>query len=453
MTLTEITSQESLKSFLTKTPPLHSVVCFSAHWCGPCRASKPDLMSMAQSYEKDPTMEVNFGIIYEDMLGDALHSVYHIQAFPTYVLFKGEEEMGRVQGVNFDGIRKLIEKNDCKKDLGEGHALGSRGGTEKDRKNVREDRLKALEEKMKKSAQSTATPMEVEKEQDKEDEVMKDTETSNANDNKFDSTAVEQLTSMGFSVLRSQKGLLNSDGTLEGAIEWLDVHQDDPDIDDPICISVQSYKCNECNKNLSNMANLELHANKTGHSDFSESTESVTPLSAEQKAAKIAEIKDLLKAKRLERENTEKEENIDREKQRRFMGKEQSKTREDMERNALKRDAQLRRKEKLDAKRERERIRAELAKDKAERAANAGKLHSRLGVEGYNPDAIQYDQTASNDNDNAEKAKKGFVPNPKDIDDYIKKISAYRAGGDGGKCLKILHIYLRNIGKFYFVSL
>ena len=156
---------------------------------------------------------------------------------------------------------------------------------------------------------------------------------------------------------------------------------------------------------------------------------------AEQKETKIAEIKDLLTSKRNEREEQEKKDNVEREKQRRNMGKEQSKTREEMDRDALKRDAQRRRKEKLDAKRQRERIVAELAKDKAERAANAGKLHSKLGVGGYNPDAVQYDKTDSiNDDsnmniDDADKkqAKKEFSPNPKNIDDYIKKISAYRA--------------------------
>jgi hypothetical protein len=68
------------------------------------------------------------------------------------------------------------------------------------------------------------------------------------------------------------------------------------------------------------MANLELHANKTGHSDFEESTEIKKPLTEEEKKAKVAEIKGLLKAKRMERENKEKEENVQREKQRRFMG-------------------------------------------------------------------------------------------------------------------------------------
>jgi len=55
------------------------------------------------------------------------------------------------------------------------------------------------------------------------------------------------------------------------------------------------------------------------------------------------------------------------------MGKEMAKTREEVEREQHKQDTTLRKKEKDDAPRERERIQAELAKDKAERQANKGK--------------------------------------------------------------------------------
>eukprot|EP00970_Alexandrium_tamarense_P019463 scaffold14087_cov490-Alexandrium_tamarense.AAC.1 len=62
-----------------------------------------------------------------------------------------------------------------------------------------------------------------------------------------------------------------------------------------------------------------------------------------------------------------------------------------MEQEARKRSAQMKRREKEAALKERQRIRAQLEQDKRERAANKGKLGSRLGVDGYTPDAIQYD--------------------------------------------------------------
>merc|ERR1712003_29259 len=174
-------------------------------------------------------------------------------------------------------------------------------------------------------------------------------------------------------------------------------------------------------------------------------------LTPEEKAAKIAELKELMKTKRAAREKAEKVDNVDREKQRRFMGKEMAKTREQMEMEQRKREAQLRKKEKQDAKKERERLRAELAKDKAERQANKGKLTSKLGVDGYNPNVVQYDVPMEGQDDNGDEAgavkpapPKKSKANVNRIDEYIAKVSGYRAGGDGGKCLKILKIYVTN---------
>ena len=118
-----------------------------------------------------------------------------------------------------------------------------------------------------------------------------------------------------------------------------------------------------------------------------------------------------------------------------------------MEAEQRKREAEIRKREKLEQKRERERIRAELEKDKMERLANKGKLKSSLGVDGYNPSAIQYDQSAEGAGAGeppAQKPKKSHADAGK-IDEYISKVSSYRAGGDGGKCLKILKAYVGNV--------
>ena len=285
-----------------------------------------------------------------------------------------------------------------------------------------------------------------EEENQKEESIMVDPTL------KLDKEVLQTLTeSMGFSLLRAQKGLLKGNGGVEGAVEWLMVNQDNDDIDDPIpqeSLVAQSYKCNECGRLFSNMANLELHANKTGHSDFEESTQTIKPLTAEERAEKILEIRELLKVKRSEREEGEKVDEVEREKQRRFMGKEMNKTREQLDQETRKREAQLRRKEKQSFEKERERIRAELAKDKAERVANKGKLSSRLGVDGYNPDGIQYDlEDKITEDPGAQIAARKTISGNSSakIDEYIKKVAAYRAGGDGGNCLKILKAYIKNV--------
>lgn len=160
--------------------------------------------------------------------------------------------------------------------------------------------------------------------------------------------------------------------------------------------------------------------------------------------------------KRAEREEAEKVDDVTREIQRRMMGKEMAKTKEQLDAEQRKREAYLRKKEKVEFNKERQRLREELARDKAERASGKGKLSSRLGVDGYKPDGIQYDvpgeaaesatasegaATAAADEHKPKKAKADLGK----IDDYIAKISSYRAGGDGGKCLKILKVYVGNL--------
>ena len=99
----------------------------------------------------------------------------------------------------------------------------------------------------------------------------------------------------------------------------------------------------------------------------------------------------------------------------------------------------------MEQKRERERIRAELEKDKRERMANKGKLKGRQGVDGYAPSAIQYDQDGEGEAEPAaQRPKTGSKANAAKMDEYIEKVSSYRAGGDGGKCLKVLKLLVGN---------
>ena len=453
MTLHELESGAAVQTF--KQSHAHTLVCFSATWCGPCKASKPTLEALAQSYAADPSLDLHCGIAYEHNLGQAIHE-FQVRAFPTYVLFvdHGTKEFGRIQGVNFDGIRQLVDQAGCKKDLGKGNTLAGDGDENAVKAlspaEARAQRLAMFDKKNDTSNTSTAAATaEMGEQNDDKDNDDNDNDgdakmdAANTNDtiaNKDGDTEMtdaaptekgelvdptEHLSkediatlteSMGFTLLRAQKGLLHSTSGIEGAIEWLMEHQDDADIDDPI--------------STTNMPNPPKK-----------------PLTEEEKAQKVQRIKELLAAKRKEREQLEKVANVDREVSRRNDAKKAAKTKEEMEKLARQREAKLRKKEKEDFKRERARIKAEIEKDKRERAAHKGKLTSKLGIDGYNPDAIQYNVDADGGNADGSAArpapkKKGSVAK---IDEYIQKITSYKAGGDGGKCLKILILYLKNI--------
>ena len=86
--LSEIRDAAALQQFLSNNKIV--VMTFSAHWCGPCNASKPKLEALAKQ------APIPFAIAYEDDLGDELHS-YNIRAFPTYICFVGQSEVQRGQ--------------------------------------------------------------------------------------------------------------------------------------------------------------------------------------------------------------------------------------------------------------------------------------------------------------------------------------------------------------------
>jgi thiol-disulfide isomerase/thioredoxin len=426
------------------------VVTFSATWCGPCKQSKPALEKLAEAYAASAEQDVKFGIVYESDLGDDIQE-YAVKAFPTYVLFQQQTEVNRVQGANLPALEAMIEAAGCKNEAPTGgETLGGTSLTNLSPAEAREARLAKLGAPPPAPAPAAdMTPIVADTSMDDAtpaaaasgDVDMKDANDDDAKPAFNDPTAnlnqedVKTLTdSMGFVLIKAQKGLIfGNGGTVEGAVEWLLEHQDDMDIEEPIPagagLVAQSYKCNECGKILSNMGVLEMHANKTGHSDFEESTEAVIPLTPEEKAVKIAEIKNLLIKKRAEREETEKVDEVKNEIERRSAGKEMKKTREQLDIDQRKRDAMLRKREKDSVARERVRIRAELAKDKAERIANKGVLKSRLGVDGYNPDAIQYDLGDTEAEQPPSNKPKKAPADASKIDDYIKTVSGYKAGG------------------------
>ncbi len=132
-----------------------------------------------------------------------------------------------------------------------------------------------------------------------------------------------------------------------------------------------------------------------------------------------------------------------------------------------------------EAKKEKERLLAELAHDKAIRAKNKGVLPSVLGVEGYNPSIIQYDQPsgpgapaapiaaakpAASAAASAKDEKKSSTGNAvssggsaasgkvidteaaeRTVDTAISTIMRYRTAGDGGNALKLLHTFVKNV--------
>lgn len=180
---------------------------------------------------------------------------------------------------------------------------------------------------------------------------------------------------------------------MEAALEWLIAHADedipkDPPVDvipeggvaagaEPSASSeeteAKSIKCNECNKLFKNQIEVEFHASKSGHSDFSESTEEKKPLTEEEKKEQLNKLEDKLKQKRLEREAKEKEEQLERERLRIKSGKDLAEARRKIEEDEMKKLVQQRKREKEEERVIRERVKAQIEADRQARKAKDAK--------------------------------------------------------------------------------
>lgn len=253
---------------------------------------------------------------------------------------------------------------------------------------------------------------------------------------------LNQLVDMGFSDVRGRKAIFHGQ-TLEGALAWLEEHQGDADIDNPYLVKREDAERHDANGNR-------------------------IPMSEEEKAEKVKALQEKAKRIREEKARKAKEEEIIRERERRDRGKKIDTISEEREKMLKKLEQEKLKKEKEDAKKERERLLAEIARDKEIRKKNAGVLPSVLGVDGYNPSSVQYDQpineadssasaSAVKSNSSTEPVAKkqatGKAPTSKadsltpeqKVDTAITLIAQHRLGGEGGQALKLLITFLKNL--------
>ncbi|KAJ2011477.1 hypothetical protein IWW57_006608 [Coemansia sp. S610] len=187
------------------------------------------------------------------------------------------------------------------------------------------------------------------------------------------------LLEFGFSEVRIEKALkaTNNSG-LQPALDWLDAHANDAGIDDPAVDEgpsevvtnehAQSIKCNECDKLFPSADLAQVHATKSGHQDFSESTEAIKPLTEEEKKQKLDEIQRKIAEKRQRREEVEKEEQRQNELLRRKAGQDMTEQKEKLKDQMLLREIEKQKREKEDDKRAKQKIKDQIEQDKRDRA-------------------------------------------------------------------------------------
>lgn len=129
----------------------------------------------------------------------------------------------------------------------------------------------------------------------------------------------------------------------------------------------KSLVCNDCGKRFRGTAQAEWHASKTEHTDFSESTEEIAPLTEEEKKAKLAELRE----KMLEKKAKQAEEDRIAQKRNEQISKKKTQETQDLkEQLAAKeqiKEAEKKRREKAADIEAKKRIQAKIAADKEER--------------------------------------------------------------------------------------
>ncbi|GAP83298.1 putative UBA TS-N domain-containing protein [Rosellinia necatrix] len=196
-------------------------------------------------------------------------------------------------------------------------------------------------------------------------------------------SVLDQLLEMGFNKERAELAVKKSDG-LPDAMDWLEKNQDTPleellaeEEAGPSIAKVEgdsvalSLLCNECGKKFRSQREAEFHANKSGHADFSESTEEIAPLTEEEKQQRLAELRDKVKAKRANQAIIDKEEQKRNEQIRQKATKESQDIKEELQRKEQIKEAAKKRQEKADEMEAKKRIKAKIEADKEERRRKA----------------------------------------------------------------------------------
>lgn len=481
------------------------VVDFFATWCGPCQQIGPFVEQLSKRYP-------NVKFIKVDVDKSQIGSERGVRAMPTFHFYVKGSLVDEMKGANPKGLEdKIIQHQvDVNPFQGSGFSLG--GGepvaAPQSEASLREARLRALQGRgMTVAAPSpapapapAAVPARAAAEED-EDIAMaialsmqdgaagdsstvpptnssttataaaaaaaaaqdaRDNEEAEAEQRKedqiwddemvpvpVDATLFQELLEMGFPDTRARKGLVHGK-TLEGAISWISENENDPNIDQPYMVKRSE-------------------------------TVPKRVLTEEEKRQKLVDMKEKLRVRKEQQAREEKEAERKRELDRRKGGQELGEIQEERDRMQRRREAELAKREKQDAAREKQRILAEIARDKEMRKKNKGVLPSVLGVDGYNPSAVQYEMdvdppvppavpASASAPASASSASSGSsggvaersasaaparttgasaapaVENPEQkIDSAIETLMKYRANGAGGNALKLLFTFVNNV--------
>lgn len=222
-------------------------------------------------------------------------------------------------------------------------------------------------------------------------------------------SALQTLLDMGFSETSSKRALLVCKNDVGASVDWIMNNADSAAAEQPLTAeeeaqllangekkeegavlgtksdvaveeqipSAQSLKCDDCGKILRDEMAAQVHAERTQHSNFSESTEAIKPLTEEEKAAQLARLQEKMQAKKAARQEEEKKQAIERERLRREQGRQATTSKEYYRQESARRAARELAQQRKEDKIARQRVREAIAKDRAERGFTSSAASSQ----------------------------------------------------------------------------
>ncbi|VDM21029.1 unnamed protein product [Wuchereria bancrofti] len=207
---------------------------------------------------------------------------------------------------------------------------------------------------------------------------------------------LDQLEEMGFPHDVAEKALRETGETgLVEAVEWIAAHQkdDDDDINPPKPAEPQlpeeesaHARLFRCGKQLADDQAVMFHAARTKHEAFSESTETVKPLTEEEKKERITALQKKLKEARAKKEEEERKETLEKEKRRRLEGKSMAKVEEERKEMEMRKILEEKKREKREEMEARKRVLEQIRLDReARKLAEQLKQPQSATLEIYSP--------------------------------------------------------------------
>ncbi|KAG1962593.1 UBX domain-containing protein [Pimephales promelas] len=188
-------------------------------------------------------------------------------------------------------------------------------------------------------------------------------------------TTLDSLLEMGFDRNRAERAVAHTGNQgIERAMDWLMEHENDPDIDEP-------YVPPAGNTLGSTEGQIQSPTETSESIEvIGEEGDSKQPLTEEEKKEQVKRLEELMKARQEERRERERQEEVDREKQRRKHGQELLQVKQKLQDDEMKKLAELRRREKMEDKLAKQRVKEKIARDREERARKFGGGSASTGL-------------------------------------------------------------------------